>query len=146
MTKNKYKTKKENLPRKISLLNRLRWVLKNNPKHEMNKREFQLDLKRREIKAMENGLKKHVDKLHSHTIRLAGLQRHIFTNHEQTLKEIEELKEFKKEKRDVEEVLKSLHHLLGHVPDEIADEFSKTKDFKTFQKVMGKHFKDYHIR
>lgn len=131
------------LIKKLRFASKLRWMFSDNPKHELNKKLEQLNTKKNELKQFENQLKTNVDKLHQETIRLAQLQKHIHTNHENTLKELEELKAFKSEKSDVEHVIKSIHHLIGHVPDHVADEFVNSKDFSRFQKVMCKHFKDY---
>lgn len=142
----KTKKKLRNIPREINFLGKVRWLFSNNPKHELNKKLSHLNQRKKEIKLMQKQLKKNVDNLHNHTIKLASLQKHIFTNHEETLEELKQLKEFKKEKQEIEKVLISLHNLLGHIPDKVADDFVKSKDFSLFEKVMSKHFKDYSYR
>ncbi len=130
----------------MGFCSKFKWLFSSNPKHEINKKMFQLDLKKREIKSLERGLKTNVNKLQDHTIKLVQLQKHFHTNHNKTLKEVQELKEFKQEKKEIDKVLKSLHNLLAHVPDEVAEEFAQSKEFLTFEKVMAKHFKEYRIR
>lgn len=143
MTKSKKTTRRSSPPKTIGFFKKLKWIFTSNPKHEISKKQFHLDLRKREIKAMERGLKTNVDKLHDHTIKLAKLQKHIFTNHEQTYKELEELKEFHQEKKEIEHVLVKLNHLLGHIPDEIAEEFSDSKDFQKFKRIMAKYIDEY---
>ncbi len=146
LTKSNKKNKTENKsPKKLNFVSKLRWVFSNNPKHEINKKHSQLIERKKETKQLEKQLKTHTDKLHKETIRLAQLQKHFHTNHDKILKEIEELKLFKKEKADVEHTIKILHQFIGHLPDDVADEFVRSKDFSRFQKVLCKHFKDYEL-
>jgi len=139
------KKNKRSEPKKLSLFSKLAWLFSDNPKHEATKKISGLMKRKRELKELEQHLKQNVDKLHKETIRLAQLQKHFHTNHEKTLREVEELKEFKKEKQDIEHAIKILHHFIGHLPDDVADEFVSSKDFTKFQKVLCKHFKDYEL-
>ena len=138
-------TKKQKTPRKMNFINKVKWLFSNNPKHQMNQKVNELDEKGKQVKQLEKQLKINVDKLQNQTIKLAQLQKHFHTNHEKTLKETKELKEFKKEKKEIEHTIKILHNFIGHIPDNIADEFVNSKEFSRFQRTLCKHFKDYEL-